>query len=342
MNKKFCSSIGLVFIVLVSVTAFGQDKDPNAAEVLILYKQSLSYLQSVSVKVDIEIDETLSNSDREISPRKTNFVFRQDHDRTEWIGAYLALDEKGAVDASKSFVLNEVMTGEYYGSVVGNINKLPIVANICRDYQETQKGMFDDPEHGSALFGKMYGSNHKGIAELLAESTNLYLRAEQEDINGVSCYVLDGATKYGKVTAWIAPEKGYSALKWSIHKISGDFFNEKPTSSSSWIAIFDSVEVQKIGDVFVTTGGRLTHTNNYTDGRTNIFCYKYKTSNIELNPDFEALGAFKINLPDGTRVFVTEHPGIRYIWQNGKIVSADDPTFEEIDKIVDELKSENK
>ena len=52
------------------------------------------------------------------------------------------------------------------------------------------------------------------------------------------------------------------------------------------------------------------------------------------------MGAFKVDLPNGTRVFVTEFPGIRYIWQNGKIAPVDDPTFEEIDKMVDELKKE--
>jgi hypothetical protein len=58
-----------------------------------------------------------------------------------------------------------------------------------------------------------------------------------------------------------------------------------------------------------------------------------------LYPDFDALGAFKINLPNGTRVFVEESPGVRYVWQDGEIVpDVDTPTFEEIDKTVEELK----
>jgi len=150
--------------------------------------------------------------------------------------------------------------------------------------------------------------------------------------------VLEATTEHGKVTAWIAPDKGYSALKWSIHKTGDDLFNDRPISSKSWLAVFDAVELQKVGDVFVTKDGNFTLTIKGTDGTTRVASYKYETSDIQLNPDFDILGAFKIDLPDGTRVYMKEYPGIHYIWENGKIVPADDPTFEEIDKMVDELK----
>jgi hypothetical protein len=341
MTKKFYLLLGVVFIVSTSVCAFAQGKDPNAAEVLRRYKESLSYFQSISMKIDIEI--RASESDRKYAPRKEIFVFRRDHDRTEWIGESLVLDKDGRVDPSISFVLNEVMTGEYYGSVIGTINEFPRLATIRKDYKERQKRKFDDPEHGGALLGKMFGNSHKGIAELLGEAAGLYLRDEQENISGVSCYVLEATTKHGKVTAWVAPEKGHNALKWSIHKTSGDLFNKRPIYSDSCLAVFDSVEVQKVNDVFVTTGGCLTYTVNFADGRTNVSHHKYKVSEVDLNPDFEALGAFAFNLPDGTRVSVEEYPGVRYIWQSGKIVpDVDAPTFEEIDKMVDEIKKEKK
>ena len=219
-----------------------------------------------------------------------------------------------------SYVINEVMTGEDHLIVNGIVNKMPLLATISKDYGERQKLLLDDPEYGGALGGKIYGNNHKSAAELLGESADLTLRNEQENIGGTPCYVLEATTEYGKVTAWIAAAKGYIALKWSIHKTSSNLFDDKPLSSDSWLAVFDSAEVQKVNGVFVTTGGCLTLTGSYTEGRSIYLCYKYKISEIEINPDFETLGAFVFNLPDGTPVQITENPGIRYIWLNGEIV----------------------
>lgn len=339
MNKKFCLFVSVVLIVLSSVCVFGQAKDPNAAEVLRRYKESLSWIQSVSMKIDIEIDVDANHPNKWFCPYERHFIFRRDHDRTEWIGQKLLFDEQGNVDPLNSQVIKEIMTGELYVSLYSSLKGPPRGVEISRDYKKRQKQLLDDPEHGAPLFGEMYGGN-----QLLGESANLHLRNKQEDINGVACYVLEWTTEHGKVIAWIAPEKGYSALKWSIYKRKdrGDLlYDEEPMSSDSWLAVFDSVQVQEVNGVFVTTGGHCTETVN-ADGRTHVFRHEYKVSEVEINPDFEALGAFKVDLPNGTRVFVTEFPGIRQIWQNGKIVpDVDAPTFEEIDKMVDELKKEN-
>jgi hypothetical protein len=39
-----------------------------------------------------------------------------------------------------------------------------------------------------------------------------------------------------------------------------------------------------------------------------------------LNPDFKALGAFKISFPEGTEVTHQDIPGLRFRWTNGKFV----------------------
>jgi hypothetical protein len=58
-----------------------------------------------------------------------------------------------------------------------------------------------------------------------------------------------------------------------------------------------------------------------------------------MNPDFNTLKAFvEIKVPDGTPAYDQDFPGINFVVVDGKIVPADDPTFDQIDKIVDELK----
>lgn len=338
MISNFSVLATFFFVVLSGVCVFGQDKDPNAAEVLCHYRKSLSYLQSVSMKVDTKITQG-ANSDKP-NYFETSIIFRRGHERTEWIGQVSVFDNHLNVDPNRSYIIKEIMTGSRGLSVLNSINKPPKRAMISENYDEAQKRFLDAPKYGGPLCGRIYGNSHKSVAELLSGDPNVYLRDERENINGVPCYVLEATTEHGKVTAWIAPDKGYSALKWSIHKTGDDLFNDRPISSKSWLAVFDAVELQKVGDVFVTKDGNFTLTIKGTDGTTRVASYKYETSDIQLNPDFDILGAFKIDLPDGTRVYMKEYPGIRYVWKNGQIVPADEPTFDEIDKMVEELKKE--
>ena len=340
MSKKFYLLFGVAFVALGGVCAFGQGKDPNAAEVLRHYRESLSYLQSVSMKIDVERKAEGYDPNSGSGRRKAHYIFRRDRGRTEWIGQSLSLDHRGDVDPIGSRGIQIIMTEQYYLHMSAPHKGMPFRAWIAKDYEVDQKLLLDSPEYGGALAGRIYGNSHKSVAELLGESTNLYMRKEQENINGVPCYALEATSEHGKVTAWVAPEKGYNALRWSIHKTGDDLFDERRIVSKSWLAVFDSAEVREVNDVFVTTGGSLTLTIDFPNGREDVSCSKYKVSSIQLNPDFEALGAFEINLPDGTPVHIKEYPGVRYIWQNGNIVAADDPTFEEIDKMVEELKKE--
>jgi hypothetical protein len=341
VTMKFYSLLSVVFIVSNSVCSFAQAKDPNATEVLRRYKDSLSYLQSVSMRIKIDVDVDANHPNKWFCPYEEHFIFRQDNDRAEWLGQHRLFDDNGNIDPNQSKVIKQIITGDVYlGLPACPLNAPPRGALIGSDCEEKRKALLINPEYGGPLFGRMFSISQKSIAELLGQSTNLYLRNQQENINGVACYVLDATTKYGRVAAWIAPEKGYSTLKWSIHKSKtrGDLFDERPLSSNHWVAVFDSVEVQELNGVFVTTGGCLTLTINFTDERKRVSYHKYEVSEVHLNPDFDALGAFKIDLPDGTRVFVKESPGVNYVWQDGKIVPADDPTFKEIDKMVEQLK----
>lgn len=337
MSKRFWLLIRVVFIVFIissGVCVFAQGKDPNAAEVLRCYKESLSWVQSVSMKIDMVVDVSENHPNKSFCPYETHLIFRRDHDRTEWIGQRLLFDEQGNVDPLNSRVIKQIMTGELYVDLQANLLSTPLKtppprAMISRDYKMVQEIFLDSPGNGGPIFGKMFGSSRKGVVELLAGAAELRLRDVREDIGGTSCYVLEATTKHGRVTAWIAPEKGYNALKWVIHKTSGDLYDERPISSNSWTAVFDSVELQKVGDVFVPKGGVFTNTIEHTDGSTIFDRIEYKTSDIRLNPDFDALGAFKIDLPDGTWVYMREDPGVRYVWQNGKIVPYKEPDSDE-------------
>ena len=315
---KFFSLFSVIIIVSSGLSVFGQDKDPNAAEILQHYRESLSYLQSVSMKVDTKVTQNIKNPEKP-NYFETSVIFRQDHGRTEWIGQVSVFDDHLNVDPNQSYIIKEIITGSRELYVIHSINELPKLAMISENYNEAQERFLGASKYGGPLGGRIFGNSRKSVAELLGEAENLYLRDEQEDINGISCYVLEGKTKHGRVSAWVSPDKGYNALKWEIHKTKGDLHREKSLTADSWLALFDNVNVQEVNDVFVTSGGCFTLTTK-SEGNTDFERCEYKVSNIQLNPDFDALGAFKINLPNGTKVFVQESPGVCYIWRDGQVV----------------------
>jgi len=328
--KKSFLFLGAGFILLSIACGLVRAQDPNAAEVLGHYKESLSWLQSVSMKVDVIMQLDPNREGQHFPRSEAHFVHRRDGSRCEWIGEGMALDDKGKIIVESHSLIKSIFTGEKCIQVSGPPEGLglPFGAFIrSSNFEDEQKSQFEDPRLAGPLNGNIFGNSHKGVAELLSVANDFALRSGMETINGVSCYVLEGTTNYGRVTAWIAPEKGHNALKWVIDKKPTDFFNETRRSdkwpgSGRWTATLDSVEVQNIGGVFVISGGVFTHITEYK-GKTTVSLNKCKRTEIDLNPDFEALGAFKLNLPDGTRVHIKEYPGVRYKWQNGKIEPQD-------------------
>jgi hypothetical protein len=153
--------------------------------------------------------------------------------------------------------------------------------------------------------------------------------------------VLKGTTRYGKVKAWIAPKMGYSAAKWTIEKKNPDLFSDKSITAESWIAAFDSVEFQEIDGRFVPVAGVFTLSDSYPDGQRYSTREQFTVSDIQLNPDFASMGAFRVDLPNGTRVYSPDAPGIRYKWKDGDVVAdVDSHAFEEIDKTIEGLRSQ--
>jgi hypothetical protein len=211
---------------------------------------------------------------------------------------------------------------------------------VITNYGEHLKMLMENSVYGGPLWGRIFGNNHKSVAGLLKESGDMQLRPERENIGGVGCYVLEGTNRYGKTTVWIAPEMGYSALKWSIEKTAGDLFDGSQISAGSWVVVFDSVKLQNINGVFVLIEGVLTNTNDDPEGQGYVTREHYRVSDIQLKPDSSTGGAFKVDLPNGTRVQVEEALGVRYVWQDGQVVpDVDGPAFDEIDRMIEQVKS---
>ncbi len=340
MSKRIFLISSLFFGLMVSLCAFGQEyHSVSSKEIVDYYMKSLLPLKTMSAKINDNCWRDL-----EVRPKRSwhyEIEYRRDNDRTEWIGKVSTFDEEGILMPESSFPIVHTMNSKEYitlHTIDPAANRY--VAIINSKFKKDQERLLGDTSFGMSMNGNINGNNKNNIADLLSNSNDLHLLSEKEVINGLACYVLKGATRYGEVTAWISPDKGYNALKWTISKTEGDYFNDEALSKGqNWSAVFEADGVQKVGDVFVISDGRLATIDQ--TGNTYKVYHKYKRTEIDLNPDYEALGAFQINLPEGTIVINRDIPGISFIWSNGELVPyIDKPVMKQIDEEVGELLKE--
>ena len=136
-------------------------------------------------------------------------------------------------------------------------------------------------------------------------------------------YLLEANTRYGIVRAWISPDAGNNCLKWEIVKAQNQFYLEGATTDDQfthWVAAYDAERVEQIDGRYITTQAKFKHIVTDGDTENSNYTQHYKLTNIDFDPDYEAMGAFKIQLPEGTVVTHEEVPGIQFRWTNGKFV----------------------
>jgi hypothetical protein len=217
---------------------------------------------------------------------------------------------------------------------------------------------------GACLDGFFYG-DVQSIDVILKNASKIDVRSQMENVNGVECYVIDAITDNGKYAVWITPEHGYNIAKAEVHKSINDKYFGAPMNYEAPIpkgVTFDLKQAGKIKDVFFFLDSvNFREVNgvwipdeaisrtiiNYEDQET-IYKKHYKRTQIDLDPDFKAIGAFIPDIPEGADVHLREAPGIRYTWEKGKLVPRekgklvpriDEGALDQITRITDDFLS---
>ena len=193
---------------------------------------------------------------------------------------------------------------------------------------------------GNYLDGFLWGDK-QSIDVILKESSEISLRSEMENVNGIDCYVIDANSVYGKYTLWFDPEHGYNIAKAKSYKSGNDLYFDKPVNTKiniqggvrmankpagETIDVLFSLEIskfQKVGDIWVPIESETQITTKYDD-RTTIYSKHLKRTHVDLKPDFDAVNAFKPDIAEGTRIHDIDDPQTVYIWQNNKKVQKTD------------------
>ena len=258
--------------------------------------------------------------------REHSLKYCSNNGKKQWIGYRTTYNQDGTVRESSSGFLKDIY-GDEIGVHLGFYNpkshSRPPRATLYRSSRESAlESYIEHPPYGGPLSGRLYGSNNQSVYDLLKAASNLKLADKAERIIGHDAYLIEADTPYGVVRAWVAPDLNGNCLKWEIVKNPNQFHRDGQFVSgefTEWIAVFDAERVEQIDGKYVVTQAKFYRHAKDGDKVITNATFHYTLKNIDFEPDFQALGAFKIHLPEKTVVRDVDFPRVKYQWIGGKL-----------------------
>jgi hypothetical protein len=324
---KWLCVYSVAFICLFVTGSNVRDAGPTPEELVNRYKKAVTcWDTSVAMRVEVVHDWAYK------SPEQTDirrWVYDAEHrregDRCEWFGRCQFDGELDGEKYSHTEQFRQVVGGDfvsYYSK--RDSEEEPPEAVMLSTVEESLFVLQAQGPDGGFLQGHIGGiGTAPKIADVMSECGNLRL-VGRETLDGTSCFVVEAKAKYGTFTAWIAPEKGYNALKYTVCKSAGDILRDdirvEDKGITEYMVVVDAVEVKQIDGVFVPVSGRQTGKCTAGEKWEDTDHVTATRSEVVLNPDFESLGAFEISFPEGTEVTHRDIPGRSFRWTQGKFV----------------------
>lgn len=214
-----------------------------------------------------------------------------------------------------------------------------------------------------APLGGYFPGDLKAVSSIFNEADDVRLYDEKENINGISCYVLEAITAYGKHRIWLDPEHGYHICQAEVVKGKDDIFGGKPVSTPypDWAKLgikqpvgepplptsprveiafaMRNVKFQEDGGICVPVSADWEIKTTHENGRVIAQRFNHKCTEIDLSPDFEAAQAFVPKIRNGTNVFIEgENPIVPQHWVDGRVeYNIDKDVLESADAMIKEL-----
>lgn len=336
------------FCILLTLSFCAKAEQPSADELVIEYEKSLSALARSAYEIEtVMVFETAQPIEFPTRTVRKTSVYR-DGDR--W--GVVTEDRQIFKDGNQPPIISrcgKILDGRSI-SYESDGNEPLNAVYVDSDLSESSKAKVRACLGGGIITeGYLFAER---LSDIFRSSLSLQVRNDKEDIDGYLTYVLESQSEYGDISIWLDPNSGFHPRRIELHKSGDDILNGQPLASSrpnndlfpseplqEYSIVVESVKIDQIEGTFVITGADVTESWTFSGGQVVRISYDFKLSKIDMNPDFNALKAFvEIKVPDGTPVYDQDFPGINFTVVGGKIVPADDPTFDEIDKIVDELK----
>ncbi|MHC4397326.1 MAG: PepSY domain-containing protein [Planctomycetota bacterium] len=310
--KRIISKFLCLVFFMISVQS--QAKDTNGATE-ILDKVLANHYSIPPYAFRLENRVPLRNNDKGIDAELHVREVRWDGDRYDAVMTrYDVVDDHANLTYSK----RAIWTGKQYQSRQKGANESSIAAVVSSKEQHMSR-VWNSPFSGAFLSGVL-PAHTDHVAMILKDIPSVSVRDDFEEVAGHLCYVIQGTIKNNKYTIWVDPNSGFNIRK-AIAIIQGEKDSVPQTFE------LDKVKVEKIGDFYFPLSGTLVA---FSRSKENGQMWEAKRSNVEFNPDFEGMNAFKMDLPDGARVVHLDYPGIPYRWSNGRVVTHVDDSYLEV------------
>ncbi len=342
----------LIMILLLCTCWCAQANDtaprPSAEDILAAYANSLAVMRT-RVRFKAETIRVLEGFHYSV-PKKDSMVgdVRREGTRLDILDTSMTFKNTEDTTPSGTWQNRGVVTNEsmFSGHPADQPpDSVTISSDTGRDYLRITGLLME----GIVLDGMIVGDNGLSLPEVMKKGTSLRLREKMENVDGHNTYVIEAGTPYGEHVLWVDPEYNFNPRRIEVRKSGTDLLDDVPLATApSYIGptdapmaqteiVVDSIELTRVGDVCIPTAARIVDSTLYADGRKGVKRASHKRSEIDFNPDFNAIHAFVMDVPNGTNVYFNDirgTGGLRYQWQNGKVVAKVD------DKVLDALNSE--
>jgi len=320
----------LFFILLlcfpISLLAQQPTKSMDVNDLLELSLASFESLPPYSMRIESELSFVIPQES--IDAEFEVIEIRYDKRRIDKIAQqYDVKDkEKKLVWATRKIWTGEQLQSRQQSLGTGIVEDQHIDAS--GSYKDDTKNILISPYSGGYVSGFMIGDKEH-VCNILKQSGVSKLYGKTEAIGDNTCYVVEGKTRSGTYKIWIDPNHGFNVRKAIVNKKIGDFYSNKPITAGNsdkkvmveCEMIMSDVEVEKVGDYYIPISATLVDKGKYSDGTTSHTNWSSKRSKIQLNPNFEEMGAFVMDgIPEGKRISMKDLPGLVYIWANGRFI----------------------
>lgn len=310
------------------VQAFASEK-LSVSELLDRYAANQNKIKSLIAKTEVAwIPSTEGIQDQKPRQSRDIVEFRYEHSGKDF-KAYTCrtsfnLDDNGIWVEEKSRSTKHLWRDKrYYSYYRGprlEVSKLYISPDPKFAGDKEPPAM---PWDGVGPFRGILSGDVERIDSILRKSDSLSVRSALERVGSVDCYVIDAKSKHGTYAIWLDPEHGYGIAKAIVRKGPEDYIRGRPRSNyignptDNYTDVTENVRFECVDGIWFPMEFELSSTderkNETLSGRT-----QYKVVYLDVNPDHNALGSFRLDIQDGTRVKIAEAPGIRYTWDNEK------------------------